>query len=642
MATWPRKWQPTGLLGWQPTRRLWWQMGWVFAASLIGVAGLGSLAGCSGTSPEGGAAISSATSPVKSTDGNKVVRFPFVVGESGFDPITAHDLYSSEVIDGIFDTILTYDYLASPAKLVPKLTTEMPLVEDGGKRWTLKLKKGVYFSPHEVFGGKKRELTAADIAYSFKRHYDDSQKPVWRFLIDGKIVGLNAWYDSGKKAGKLDWDAPVEGLKVIDPYTFQFQLTKPDFNFGYVLAHVANCIVAREVVEKYGNDIQSHPIGSSAYYLKEWVRGQRIILEKNPNWRGGVWDFKPSGKDPYDEVIVKQMQGKPLALIDRVEIYPIEEEQSRWLAFKNKQLDFINVPQPFMKQVFPDGKPGGRLAPDLLAEGLRVQSYVEPEYTYNYFQWNDPVWGGSELHKVALRRAVALAINRDDEIEIIRKGNAKRAEFIIPEGVVGHQASYKSPNSYNPALANALLDKFGYKKGADGYRNTPDGKPLVFKYTSTPVAIEREFDELYQKNMDAIGIHYEAEKEKFADSIKREKRCQITIRGAAWIADYPDGDNFTQLLYSKNIGESNNGCYKSAAYDKLYEQSALLPDGPERDKIYMEMQKQFEADMPWVLGVTRYRNQMIYPWVLGYKRHPVLLANWMYYDVNMAGSGKGK
>lgn len=607
------------------------------AQRLIGVgaatvAAVSLLAGCGDTAKSGtdGATVS-AVSPVKSPDGKKVVRFPFVIGESGFDPVTAHDLYSSEVIDGIFDTILTYDYMARPAKLVPKLAAEMPLVEDSGKRWTIKLVKGAYFSPHEVFNGKKREVTARDVEYSFKRHYDDSLKPVWRFLTDGKIVGLNAWYDKSKKSDGPLWDEPVPGLEVLDSHTLRISLTKPDYNFGYVLAHVAMSIVAREVVEKYPNDVQSHPVGSSAYYLKEWVRGQRIILEKNPNWRGGTWNFKANADDPYDEVLVKQMQGKPLAQIDRVEIYPIEEEQSRWLAFKNKQLDFINMPQSFIKQALP----GGKLSPELAAEGIRVQKAVDPEYTYTYFQWNDPVWGGLELPKIALRRAIAYAINRDEEIEIIRKGNAKRAEFIIPEGIVGHQANYKSSVSYNPALANALLDKFGYKKGADGYRNTPDGKPFTFKYTSTPIAIEREFDELYKKNMDAIGIRYEAEKEKFADSIKREKRCQIMIRGAAWIADYPDGDNFTQLLYSKNIGESNNGCYKSPAYDKLYEHSAVLPDGPERDKLYLEMQKQFEADTPWVLGVTRYRNQMVYPWVLGYKRHPVLLANWMYYDINM-------
>ena len=629
---------------WPLTQHLTAQLRQVLTTCLIGGVGLGTLAtlvslsGC-GDSPQSAASASgaSAVSPVQSPDGKKVVRLNFPVAESGFDPVTAHDLYSSIVIDGIFDTILTYDYMAQPAKLVPKITTEMPVIEDGGKRWTIKLKKAVYFAPHEAFGGKKRELTANDVAYSFKRHFDDSLKPVWRFLIDGKIVGLNAWYEKGKKADGLAWDTPVEGLEVVDPYTLKISLTKPDYNFGYVLAHVAMSVVAREVVEKYPNDVLSHPVGSSAYYLKEWTRGQKIVLEKNPNWRGGTWDFKASGKDPYDEVIVKAMQGKPLAQIDRVEIYPIEEEQTRWLAYKNKQLDVLNMPSSFIKQALP----GGKVAPDLAAEGVRVQRMLDTEYTYTYFQWNDPIWGGAETYKVALRRAVAMAINRDDEIEIIRKGNAVRAEFLVPPGVAGHKADFASNISYNPALANALLDKFGYKKGEDGFRNTPDGKPFAFKYTSTPTATEREFDELYKKNMDVIGIRYESEKEKFADSIKREKRCQISIRGAAWIADYPDGDNFMQLLYSKNIGESNNGCYKSAAFDKLYEQSALLPDGPERDKLYMEMQKQFEADTPWALGVTRYRNQMIYPWVIGYKKHPILLSEWMYFDVNMANSRKG-
>ena len=634
MASKPHEGLPTGQGEWRMRRHV--------ARAAWGVALAVALAGCGGSPREaandGGGSAATTTSPVKNADGKKVVRFSFPVAESGFDPQTAHDLYSSTVIDGIFDTVLTYDYLARPSKLVPRLLTEMPTIEDEGKLYTLKLKHGQYFAPNEAFGGKKRELTAADIAYTFKRNYDDSIKPVWRFLIAGKIVGLDDWYERSKKTGKLDWDQPVAGLEIVDPYTLKIRLTKTDYNFGYVLAHVGNGVVAREAIEKYPNDAQSHPVGSGPYYLKEWVRGQRMVLEKNPNWQGGKWNFKASGKDPYDEVIVKEMSGKPIAVIDRVEIYVIEEEQSRWLAFKNQQLDLINIPSSFIKQALP----GGKLAPDLAAQGMRLQQALDPEYTYTYFQWRDPVWGGPELHKIALRRAAAYGLNRDEEIEVIRKGTAKRAEFIIPEGVAGHQANYKSPISYNPALANALLDRFGYKKGADGFRMTPDGKPLVFKYTSTPTALEREFDELYRKNMEAIGIRYESEKEKFADSIKREKRCQITIRGAAWIADYPDGDNFTQLLYSKNIGESNNGCYSSPMYDKLYEQSTQLPDGPERDRVYLEMQKQFEADTPWVLGVTRYRNQLINPWIVGYKKHPVLLAEWLYYDVNMAGAGQGK
>jgi oligopeptide transport system substrate-binding protein len=615
-----------------------WQSKVACAAMIAAFALLG---GCGDQSPKSAKQEPNATttvtavSPVQTSDGKKVVRLEFPVQESGFDPVTAPDLYSGIVVDGIFDTILTYDYLAEPAKIVPKISTEMPTVEDGGKLYTIKLKKGVFFSPHEVFGGKKRELVAQDVVYSFKRHFDDSLKPVWRFLIDGKIVGMNEWYDAGKKAGKLDWDAPIPGMQIVDSHTIKIQLTRPDYNFNFVLAHVAMGIVAREVVEKYPNDVQSHPVGSSAYYLKEWTRGQKIVLERNPNWRGGTWDFKPSGKDPHDELIVKQMQGKPLAVIDRVEIYPIEEEQSNWLTFSNAQLDVYRMPGGVSELGMKDGK----ILPSLAAKGIRLQRFIEPEYTYTYFNWTDPVWGGAEPHKVALRRAVVLAVDRDEEVKLLRKGQAVRAEFLVPPGVVGNKPDFSSNHQYNPALANALLDKYGYKKGSDGWRRTPDGKTLEWKYTSIPIERERQFDEFYKRYLDVIGIKFVSEKEKFADSIKREKRCQIQSRGAAWIADYPDGDNFIQLLYSKNIGESNNGCYKSEAFDKLYEQSARLPDGPERDKLYLEMQRQFEADTPWMMGVSRYRNQLIQPWVIGYKKHPILLAEWMYFDVNMA---KGK
>ena len=630
---------------WPLTQHLTAQLRQVLTTCLIGGVGLGafatlaSLSGCGDSSKKVASPVTATNvSPVTNSDGKKVVRFILEVGESGFDPATVHDLYTSVLVDGVFDTILTYDYLAEPAKLVPKLATEMPLVEDGGKLYTVKLHKGVFFSPHDAFGGKKRELTATDIAYSFKRHFDDTIKPVWRFLIDGKIVGLNAWYDAGKKAGKLDWDAPVEGLEIVDPYTIRFHLTRPDHNFGYVLAHVATGVVAREVIEKYPDDAQSHPIGSSAYYMKEWVRGQKIIFERNPYWRGGVWDFKASGQDPYDEEIVKAMKGKPLAVIDRVEFYPIEEAQTQTLAFNDSQIDVLHL----LSESAPQYLEKAKLKSEYTARGMRLQRFPDPEYTYSYFQWNDPIWGGAELAKIALRRAVAMSIDREEEIDVIRKGQAVKADYLVPIGVVGYKKDFASSITYNPALANALLDKFGYKKGSDGFRMTPDGKPLVWKYTSRPLERDRQFDELYTKSATKIGIRYEAEKEKFADSLKREKRCQIASRGGAWIADYPDGDNFVQLLYSKNIGESNAACYKSAAFDKLYETSASLPNGPERDKLYFEMQKQFEADTPWAMGVSRLRNQLMQPWVVGYKKHPILLAEWMYFDVNMANSGKGK
>jgi oligopeptide transport system substrate-binding protein len=561
------------------------------------------------------------------TVGKKVLRIAFVVGETGFDPVKVHDLYSSTVNDGIFEKLLAYDYLASPPKLVPGLAEEMPKIEDEGKTYTFKIRKGVYFAPDEKFKGQKRELTAQDVVYSLMRHMDEKNRPVWKFLIEGKIKGLDELAAEAKKTGKFNYDAKVEGLEVVDKHTLKLKLKVTDYNFGYILAHTPFGIVAREVIEGY-EDTNAHPVGTNAYMLTSWQRRSKMVLEKNPNFRGAKWDFAPSS-DPIDAQLIAEMKGKSLPLIDRVEISVIEEEQARWLAFQNGELDDVSLPGNFA----PIALPGGKISAELAAKGVRVQTQLDPEVTYTYFNMKDPVWGGYSVDKIALRRAVAMSYNVAEEIDVIRKGQAVRAEYIVPPGVAGHNVGHKSSIQYDVDTANKLLDKFGYKKGADGYRTLPDGKALVFKYNSDPSSISREFDELWKKSLDRVGIKFEAEKEKFADALKREKQCQLVTRGAAWIADYPDGDNFMMLLYGPNTGESNNGCYQSAKYDALYKKTTMLPDGPERTAIYAEMHKVFEADTPWLLHTTRKRNQMIYPWLKGYKKHPILHAEWMYLDI---------
>ncbi len=103
--------------------------------------------------------------------------------------------------------------------------------------------------------------------------------------------------------------------------------------------------------------------------------------------------------------------------------------------------------------------------------------------------------------------------------------------------------------------------------------------------------------------------------------------------GPSWAADYPDGDNFMQLLYGPNIGQSNNGCYESKAFDAFYEKARDLPDSPERRRLYLEMSRQMEVDGAWRIDLSRLRNQLIRPWVRGYKSHPILHAVWQYIDI---------
>jgi len=563
-------------------------------------------------------------------DPNKVIRDVFPAAETGFDPAASNDLYSGTIGQAIFDTLYSYDYLARPAKLTPLAAETLPQITDNGKTYTIKLRKGIMFAPDPAFGGKKRELVAEDVVYSLKRLADPKLRSPWVFLVEGKFVGLDEEIAAAKQGGKFDYDKKLPGLEVVDKYTLRLRLKDTDYNLPYVLAHEPTAIVAREVIEKYGESdgrAMANPVGSGPYRLAQWVRGSKIVLEANPEYRGFTWDF--TSKDPADQKMIAQMKGKKMPQVGRVEISIIEEDQARWLAFQNRELDIMNMEGPLAPQALADGK----LKPELAAKGIRLDRIVDPEISYVYWNLTDPIVGGLSKEKVALRRAMAMSYNVAQDIKVIRNGQAVEAAYPIPPGVVGHVPDWKSSIKYDPASANALLDKFGYKKGPDGFRTQPDGKPLVVTLFSRPDSLGRQQDELWKASLDAIGVKMDVHKDKFAELLKMEKKCQVMSRPAAWIADYPDGDNFMQLLYGPNTGASNGGCAKIPEYDALYARTARMPPGPERDKLYQDMTRIAEAYAPWRLTISRYRNQLLQPRVEGYKKHPILRAQWQYLDV---------
>jgi len=568
-------------------------------------------------------------------DLSKTLRITFQVAETGFDPVKVSDYYSGIVIESIFDPLLTYDYLARPAKLVPNVAESLPQITDNGKTYTFKLRKGISFASDPAFKGRKRELTAEDYAYSIKRFFDPKNRSPYAFLFEGKIVGLDELGAQARKTGRFDYEARAPGLEVPDRYTLRIRLRETDFNFSHILAFPLTGAVAREAIEAYGEDIPSHPVGTGPYLLKKYVRSSKITLEANPGYRGKVWDFAP-GEDPRDKEIVARMKGKKLPLIGTVEISVVEETQSRWLAFERGETDIeyqlSDVSPTFMTQ-------DGKLKPEFAKRGIKLGRSIDPEITYTFFNMQERIGdqpnpvGGFSKERIALRRAIAMAYKIGDQIKIIRKGQAIRAEYPIPPGIAGHDPGYKSSIQYDPQTANALLDKFGYKKGADGFRTMPDGKPLLIRYSSSPSERDRQFDELMKRSLDSIAIRVEIHKDRWPELIKLQKQCRLMMHGSAWIADYPDGDNFMQLLYGPNSGQSNNACYQSPEFDKLYEKSRRLPHGPERNKLYREMARLMEAHTAWILSDSRYRNALQQARVIGYKKHPVLHTEWLYIDL---------
>jgi len=337
------------------------------------------------------------------------------------------------------------------------------------------------------------------------------------------------------------------------------------------------------------------------------VRSSKIVLEANPDYRGFTWDF--TSDDPADQPLIAQMKGKRMPQVGRVEISIMEEDQSRLLAFENGELDIMNMEGPLAPKVLN----GGELRPDLAKKGVKLSRFVDPEISYHFWNMRDPVVGGMSREKIALRRAMAMAYDVAGEVKVVRNGQAVEAK--------------------DPKLANALLDYFGYKKGADGWRTLPDGKPLLVHYTSRPDSLGRQQDEAWKKAFDLIGVRMEVKKEKFSDQLKMERQCKLQMRTASWIADYPDADNFMQLLYSKNIGQQNNACADIPEYDRLYERSIAIPDSPERNRLYHDMTRLIEVYAPWRLDISRYRNMLVQPRVLGYKKHPIVHSEWQFIDV---------
>jgi oligopeptide transport system substrate-binding protein len=297
-----------------------------------------------------------------------VLRTAFSIAETSFDPVIAWDAASDAVVEHIMESMLDYEYLARPVKLTPLTLERLPEVSDGGATYVCRVRRGIFFAADPAFKGKPRELTAADYAYSLKRLLDPTLRSPWMWLVEGKLVGGDELQAAAKKSGKLDYDARVAGLEIVDRYTLRIRLKQPDPTFPYMLAMPATAAVAREVIEAYGNDAGAHPVGTGPYVLREYQRSNRIVLAANPGFRKVVFDEPiPSNRD--DAALARVLRGKQIPPIGRIEISVIEEQQPRWLAFLNRQLDYLQpFPVNFVGELLLDD---GKLKPALAAKGIR-------------------------------------------------------------------------------------------------------------------------------------------------------------------------------------------------------------------------------------------------------------------------------
>jgi ABC-type transport system substrate-binding protein len=570
----------------------------------------------------------------QAADPAKVLRWATTSAERGFDCVRESDELTGTFCDNIFDALLQYDHLARPIKLQPRAAEALPAITDGGRTFTFRIKPGIYFTPDPAFKGERRELVAADYVFSLKRFFDPKVRAQWAFLLEGKVLGADRVVQEARRTGKFDYDAPIEGLQAPSKYEFRLKLVEPDYNMLYILTMPATAAMAREVVEHYGEAIAEHPVGTGPYKLGQWRRSALVVLEANPDYREEYFRTA-GGEDARDAAIAKHLEGKRLPLVGRIETAVIEEHQPRWLAFLNAEQDYIrSVPVEFVDMALP----GGKLAPNLARQGMQVRPDEVAWITYTTFNMQDPVVGGYTPEKVALRRAISLAYPVHEEIATVYKNQAVKVDSPIAPGMAGYTPETSPTLEYSPPRAKALLDMYGYvDRDGDGFREMPDGSPLVIDQASTPVQRDRQRNTLWQRAMADVGIRMTFHKvEKLPDLRKQAQLGKVQSLTYGWIADYPDGENFLQLFWSKSIGGANYSLFSLPEYDRLYERAKSMPDSPERTELYRRMVHLIWVYNPWRVNSLFQYTILIRPWVIGYKKHPFGHEPWRYLDIDLS------
>jgi ABC-type transport system substrate-binding protein len=563
---------------------------------------------------------------VAAADPNKVLHVAAFDIDT-LDPQQYSDNPSYEVLIAIFEPLYEWDYLRSPPRLSP-VTAAGPIERsDEGRTWTMRVKPGIFFTDDPAFKGKPRELVAADYVYSYKRWLDPNLRRGGAPVITDLIVGARPVVDAARAESKFDYDRPIEGLRALDRYTVQIRLSETNYpNIEDMLSFVG--AVAREVVEAAGGDIRTRAVGTGAYRLRDWKRGSRIVLEANPRYRQVSF---PESDNPADAALVRSMRGKSFPQTGVVEISIIDEDITRLLQFEQGGLDYIVLRGEVATRLLADGK----LKPEYAARGVTRHVYAEPYIFSFYFNMADSVIGGMSNERIALRRAIALALDAETLMKVVYAGQALPANQLVPPGVSGHDSTLPVRPLYDPAAARALLERFGYKTlDAEGYRKNPAGDTLTITLTLRSGAISREIQTLVKKSMDAVGLRMDFRVTPFQDAIKELEKGQYEMYFGGW-GGSPSGYAELLQLYSKQPQRVNVSQFKFADYDRAAEEFLRSATESQRVALARKMSELARTYMPEMPVIFRLENDFVQPWLLGF-RPPVFATYWKYLDIDLA------
>jgi len=528
---------------------------------------------------------------------------------TNLDPVQGSTLYTDFVIKNIYDTLYSYKYLKRPYELKPNLAVAMPEVSPDGLTYTIRIKQGVEFADSEVFpNGVGREVTARDFVYSLKRHFDPANRSQGAWLWQGKIVGLDQWKDAG-----ASYDAVVSGLRALDDYTIQIQLTTPYPQLVFTLAMQQSAIVPREAVERYGREFGVNPVGSGPFTLKSF-HTQRAVLTRNGNFRQEPVDIYYEGFDQsvHGPLGLEQLHGRAPPFVDRLEIQFIEQTAARWNSFtKGTEAQFTSVPPEQIDVVVAQKQPTVVLNAEFDQQYFHTAE-LEAGMIYQLFNMDDASVGYSDdpvqnERNKALRCAIRMGFNWPDRIDRFYYGIGQAYPGVIPPVVPEFDPNMAQESVlYDPDGARQLLAANGWNTS-----NLP-----IIEYGAPSVVTQLQMFEQFRGWM--LNIGYPAEKIKlrsfatFGDFIRAASERKIMFLGMGWGLDYPDAQNTLQLFYGPfGAPGSNFANWVNDEFDALYDETAVMQPSAERTAMFREMNQMVVDECVHIGGFSRTR---LYLW----------------------------
>ena len=562
-------------------------------------------------------------------------------------------------------------YFGKDGKLLVAADPDAELV--GRIEYTVRLKPGTRYQPHPCFARDAqgrllyhnlsdadaarlkitaptdfpaqgtRELTAQDYAIAVRRMADPRLSSPVLSTLSRYVVGLEELsrtytrqleaeratraatgrMDEAEDPIRLDYlQAEFPGFQVVDDHTFKVVLNRKYPQIRYWMAMHFFAPVPLEALDFYAQPamirrqvvLNRWPVGTGAHYMTYFDPNQKIILERNPNFRA---EYFPTEGEPSDQAAgFLTAAGQRLPFVDRMVIMLEKEALPRWNKFMQGYYDYSFIAaETFNQAVDVGGSTGVSLTPEMQSRGITLQMNVL--YSIRWFAFNmlDDVVGGYTPQKQKLRQAISIVLDENEYLPIFLNNRGVPAQGILPPGIFGSRSGAASVNPYTDvwnaqrnraerkplAEARRLLAEAGYPDGRG-----PDGRPLVINLDHA-MAGQPTFVSMFQwykQKFASIGIELRdrgTELERFRAKVD-SGNFQSMLSG--WYSDYPDPENFFFLLYGPNGKVTSQGenytNYLNPAYDRVFEKMEGMENGPERQRLIDELQEISRRDAPGV------------------------------------------